>query len=127
MTNNGATNHSHGFGPGEGLLDPRRHLAALDLRVERRSTFLSRSAFVVNAVPRTREQEGFDRTLHMLGNGADEYQLIVDAAVGVLLRCQANFRGAAFRVIEADQFGVDEEIDSRIFDPELLRAGITDL
>ena len=82
---------------------------------------------MVNAVPRTRERDGFDRTLDMLGTGADEYELIVDAVAGVLLRCQANFRGAAFRVIEADQFGVDDYLDGRIFDPELLRGGITGL
>ncbi len=127
MTNHGAPNHSHGFGPGEGLLDPGSHLGSLDLGQDRRIDFLSRPAFLVKAIPRPHERDSFDRSLHMLGTGADEYELVVDAAVGVLLRCQANFRGAAFRVIEADQFDVDKDIESRIFDPELLRAGISDI
>lgn len=127
MTNNGAPNHGHGFGPGEALLDPSSHLASLHMRVNGRITFLARPAFVVNVVPRARERNGFDRTLHMLGTGADEYELVVDATVGVLLRCQANFGGEAFRVIEADELAVDEEFDELIFDPDLLRAGATDL
>ena len=126
ITNHGAPNHSHGFGPGEGLLDSASHVASLDMRVDGRISFLSRPAVVVVAVPRKREREGFDRMLHMLGTGADRYELVVDAEVGILLRSQANFRGKAFRVIEADQFGVDEEFDARLFDPDLLRAGITD-
>jgi hypothetical protein len=125
-TNSGASNIGHGFGPAEPLVDPASHLASLDLRVEGRITFLSRPAFRVTAVPRINELAGFDRTLHMLGTGADEYQLVVDAEVGVLLRTAARYQGEAFRVIETDKIRIDETFGDKVFDPELLREGITD-
>jgi hypothetical protein len=124
-TNNGASNHSHGFGPAEALVDPASLLTSLDLRVDSRITFLARPAFLVTASPRVSEPAGFDRTLHMLGTGADEYHLVVDRQVGVLLRTEARYQGDAFRVIEAGQIGTDDSFADSAFDPELLRAGVT--
>jgi hypothetical protein len=121
-TNDGASNVSHGFGPAEALVDPARHLTSLDLRVDDRITFLSRPAFRVTAVPRVEELPGFDRTLQMLGTGADEYELVVDGEVGVLLRSEARYEGDAFRVIETAQIGIDESLGDRVFDPEVLRV-----
>jgi hypothetical protein len=126
MTNGGAPNHSHGFGPAEGLIDHSGQIASLDLRVNGRSTFLSRPVFRVTVVPRLDEHGVFDRTLHMLGTGADEYRLVVDREIGVLLRCEARYGGNAFRVIEADEVGVDEVFSQGTFEPELLRAGLPD-
>jgi hypothetical protein len=125
-TNGGASNASHGFGPAEALVDPASHLTSLDMRVDGRITFLSRPAFRVTAAPRVNEPAGFNRTLHMLGTGADEYQLVVDAEVGVLLRTEARYQGDAFRVIETGQIAIDESLGDKVFDPDLLRAGITD-
>jgi hypothetical protein len=125
-TNDGASNLSHGFGPAEALVDPAGHLTSLDLRVDGRVTFLSRPSFLVTAVPRVEEPAGFNRTLHLLGTGADEYQLVVDRQVGVLLRTEARYQGDAFRVIETGQIGIDESFGDKVFDPELLRAGISD-
>lgn len=126
ITNDGAPNHGHGFGPAEALIDHSQQIASLDVQVDSRATFLSRPAFRVTVVPRQDEPRGFDRTLHMLGTGADEYRLVVDGEIGVLLRCEARFGGDAFRVIEADEFVVDEVLSEGTFDPERLRAGLTD-
>jgi len=52
------------------------------------------------------------------------YRLIVDAEVGILLRCQAEFDGEPFRVIEVDEIGVNEILARETFDPDLLRAGV---
>lgn len=126
ITNDGSPSHSHGFGPAEGLIDHSRQIASLDLRVDSRATFLSRPAFRVTVVPRHDRPGGFDRTLHMLGTGADEYRLVVDGEIGVLLRCEARFHGDAFRVIEADEFVVDDVLSEGTFDPDRLRPDLTD-
>ncbi len=127
ITNDGATNHSHGVGPGEALIDPATHLSSLQLQMDKRTTFLTRAAFVVTALPRHIGQQGFDPTLHMFGTGADLYTLVVDAEVGVLLRVQAEFRGTAFRVIEVGDIGVNERFADATFDSNRLRNGLTAL
>jgi len=127
QTNGGALNSTHGFGPGEALLASADYLAPLDLSVDGRTTFLSRSAFLVTALPHIRPSDPHDMTLHMLGTGADRYKLIVDAEVGVLLRSGAEFRGETFRVVEADEIGINEEFSANTFDGERLRTGALDL
>jgi hypothetical protein len=123
-TNDGALNISHGFGPAEGIVDPASSLASLHLRVEGRTSLLSRPAFLVTALPHVVDPHGFDPTFHLLGTGADVYKLIVDAEVGILLRCQAEFHGEPFRVIEVDEIGVNEFLARETFDPDLLRGGV---
>ena len=127
MTNNGAPNHGHGFGPGEALINPARHLASLQLRDVATASFLERQAFQVVALPRTDGEHGFSPTFHSLGTGADLYKLEVDAEVGVLLRTQADFRGDAFRVIEVDDISVNEPFGDATFDSDRLRNGLTAL
>jgi hypothetical protein len=127
QTNDGALSSSHGFGPGEALPASADYLAALDLSVGGRTTFLSRSAFLVTALPRIRPSYLHDMTLHMLGTGADRYKLIVDAEVGVLLRSGAEFRGETFRVVEVEAIGINEEFSAKTFDGERLRTGALDL
>ena len=120
-TNEGALNSGHGFGPGAALIDPAAYLAVLQLSVDSRTTFLSRPAFVVTAIPRAIDPHEFNATFHMLGTGADLYQLVIDAELGILLRSEADFRGDAFRVIEVDAIGVDEQFSEATFDGERLR------
>jgi hypothetical protein len=127
ITNDGAPNHSHGFGPGEALIDPATHLASIQLKMNERTTFLTRPAYVVTALPRELSQPGFNTTFHMLGTGADLYKLVVDAEVGVLLRVQAEFQGDAFRVIEVDDISVNERFGDATFDSNRLRSGLTAL
>ena len=127
ITNKGAPNASHGFGPGEPLIDPAIHLASLQLQMTDRTTFLTRPAYVVTALPQQVSQHGFDATFHMLGTGADLYRLVVDAAVGVLLRVQAEFQGEAFRVIEVDDIAINERFGDATFDSNRLRNGLNSL
>lgn len=122
-TNEGALNHNHGFGPAEGLVEPAGHLGFLQIRFDDRSTFLSRPALLVTAVPRTIKSNAFIPTFHMLGTGADLYKLTVDAEIGILLRSQAEFEGHAFRAIQVDEIAVNERFDEAVFDPDLLRSG----
>jgi len=127
ITNDGEPNHSHGFGPGEALIDPATHLASLQLQMSQRTTFLTRPAYVVTALPRHIGRHGFDATFHMLGTGADLYKLVVDAEVGVLLRVEAEFQGDPFRVIEVDEISVNERFGETTFDSKPLRTGLTAL
>ena len=127
QTNDGASNRTHGFGPAEALLSPADYLTSLSLSVEGRTNLLSRTAFLVTALPRMPQDDRHNMTLHMLGNGADRYRLFVDVDVGVLLRSEAEFGGEVFRIIEADAIGINEELSANTFDGEHLRAGELDL
>jgi hypothetical protein len=126
ITNDGALNSSHGFGPAEGLVDPARCAASLHMRVEGRSSLRSRPVFLVTAVPSIVEPHAFDPIHHMLGTGADLYKLAIDAESGVVLRSQAEFQGDAFRVVEVDEIAVDEPFGDDMFDPDLIRNGVID-
>jgi hypothetical protein len=53
-------------------------------------------------------------------------KLVISEEVGVVLRCQAEFRGDAFRVIEVDQIAVDERFGDEMFDPDLIPNGVVD-
>ena len=127
VTNNGAPNHGHGFGPAEALIDPARHLASLQLGDVAMTSFRERQAFPVTALPRTDDEHGFNRTFHILGGGADLYKLVVDDEVGLLLRVQADFRGHAFRVVEVDEISVNARFGDATFDANRLRNGLTAL
>jgi hypothetical protein len=103
MTNDGALNNSHGFGPAEGLVDPAQHIGVLQIRFDDRASFLFRPVFLATAVPRNVEPHGFSPSFHMLGTGADAYELVIDAETGILLCSRAEYEGDVFRVIEVDQ------------------------
>lgn len=127
QTNNGALNSHHGFGPAEALLSPADYLSSLNLSADGRTTLLSRSAFLVTALPRMPQDDPHNRSFHMLGTGADRYRLFVDVEVGVLLRSEAEFGGEVFRIIEADAIGINEEFSANTFDGERLRTGELDV
>lgn len=127
LTNDGRLNSTHGLGPGEGLVDAGRHLGSLRLQFDGNTTFLSRSALLVTAHPRVADQNDFGLTIHLLGTGADLYRFVIDAEIGLLLRCQAELRGEAFRVIEVDDIGVNQPLSEATFDPDRLSSGITHL
>lgn len=126
LTNSGSPNHSHGIGPAEGLVDPARHIPSFDFRFDGQGTFAGRPTLLLTAAPHIDEHDCFGLSFHLLGTGADEYGLIVDAEVGVLLRCEARYHGDPFRVIEVEQIGVDEAFSETVFNPEPLRTGVTD-
>jgi len=125
-TNGGDTSSSHGLGPGEVLVETPSLLSHLRLQTVSRTTFLSRSAYLVHATPATLDEHVPSFVLHALGAGADRYELVVDAEVGLLLRSQAEVEGEAFRVLEVDELGTNEPLDDHLFGPDALSAEDSD-
>ena len=117
-TNGGRTNYSHGGGPGAGLLDPSPILSTVELEVLGRTTVLGRSAYRVRAVPVVSDDAYGNRiALHHFASGSDEYEFLVDADGGFLLRTEARLGGEAFYVIEMTDLAVDSALPDGIFDP----------
>lgn len=122
-TNGGKTNHSHGLGPAEPLFRFASTLAALQLDDWSDAEFAERSAVRLTARPlpaeeRTPYDDGDSEAssrLHGIGSGADEYDLMVDAERGVLLRCEARLQGKAFRILEVKSIHFDETFDDETF------------
>jgi len=117
-TNRGDPSSTHGTGPAEVLTDTPGLLSFLRLRAVSRTTFMSRSAYVVSAEPGPVDRNGQTSVLHALGAGADRYELVVDAEIGILLRSQAEEGGKPFHVIEVEELGLNEQPDERLFSPE---------
>ncbi|MGO9659465.1 MAG: hypothetical protein ACLP7F_14070 [Acidimicrobiales bacterium] len=109
-TNEGCQNFGHGKGPGAVLVSPAQIAHVLDLEPLGGLRVLSRSAHRLRARPFATG----DFALHRLGSGADEYDLVVDAEGGFLLRAEARLRGAAFRALEMTEVALDEDIPADI-------------
>lgn len=122
LTNTGGLRSSHGLGPAEVLVETPSLLGSLKLQAVRRTTFLSRSAYLVGAIPAKLDEHAPPFVLHALGAGADRYQLVVDAEVGVVWRSQAELGGDAFRVLEVDELGINEPLDEGLFRHDNLGA-----
>jgi len=130
LTNEGTLDSTHGLGPGEALIDPRRHLTSLRFQFVDERTFLSRSALLVTAYPNPQavaDQDDFGVTFHLLGAGADLYRLLIDGETGLLLRSEAQLKGQVFRIIEIDEIAVNQPLSDATFDHDRLSAGIVDL
>jgi hypothetical protein len=99
------------------MLDPTPLLGALQFRVLGRSQVAGRPAILAEAVPRASDPRRAPRAfeLHQLGNGADRYQLEVDAQRGVLLRAVALREGEPFHEITTVEIAFDEPIDDQLF------------
>jgi hypothetical protein len=113
-TNEGRQNMGHGKGPGEVLVWPARIAQLLDFELVGTVAALSRSAYRLRARPFTRD----DFDLHSLGRGADEYELVVDAERGFLLRAEARLGGKPFRALEMTELAVDGDIPAEVFTPQ---------
>jgi hypothetical protein len=113
-TNGGRADVEHGIGPAETLLVPAPVVPVLDLEVLGPGRTLGRDTWRVRAVP---AGDPFARLmgLHGLGVGADEYELLVDAERGFLLRAEARLEGRPFRVVEVTELAVDEPIPPETF------------
>ncbi len=48
--------------------------------------------------------------------GADEYEVVVDAERGVLLRCASRLRGKDFDALEVEEIHFDEQLGGEVFD-----------
>jgi hypothetical protein len=114
-TNAGRDGSSHGTGPGEALVRPAAILPALELRVMTTIAVLGRQAFAVRALPSAAKDELMHSRLHGLGTGADEYELLVDAERGVLLRAEARMDGEPFRILEVQEVAFDEPFAPETF------------
>ena len=114
MTNDGRENAGHGTGPGEVLVSPARAARVLDFELLGAVTFLARPAVRMRARPLSLG----DFDLHALGSGADEYELVVDAERGFLLRAEARLAAKPFRVVEMTGVVVDADLPSGVFTPE---------
>jgi hypothetical protein len=122
-TNRGDPHHTHGRGPGAGLIDPSSILPAVELVLARNATFIGRPVLELLATPtptndNDEESSDWRHATHDLGGGADEYALLVDAERGVLLRSEGRIGGQAFRIIEMETVAFDEELgDDDVFAP----------
>ena len=48
--------------------------------------------------------------------GADEYEVVVDAERGVLIRCASRLRGEDFDALEVEEIHFDEPLGAEVFD-----------
>jgi hypothetical protein len=122
LSNAGDPNSSHGLGPAEVLVETPSLLGSLKIQTVSRITFLSRSAYLIGAVPAKLDEHAPPFVLHALGVGADRYELVVDAEVGVVWRSQAELGGEAFRVLEVDELGINEPLEDGLFRHDNLGA-----
>jgi hypothetical protein len=91
------------------VLDPRMALEELRMRPVGQAEHVGREAVRVAAVNKDKGQTPY------LGPGAEDYELLVDAAFGVLLRSAARLHGEEFEVIEVDEISFDEDLDEELF------------
>jgi outer membrane lipoprotein-sorting protein len=100
------------------LLDPSPLIGRLDFHMHGRGARAGREVLLVRAVPRAVSGPA-SWDLEELGEGADEYELEVDAERGVLLRSEARRNGLPFEVIEAITVEFDGEIPPErfVFEP----------
>jgi outer membrane lipoprotein-sorting protein len=95
-------------------LDPSPFIGRLDFDLHGRGTRAGREVLLVRAVPRV--SGGFPSwDLDALGEGADEYELEVDAERGILLRAEARREGLPFELIEATSVAFDGAISAETF------------
>jgi outer membrane lipoprotein-sorting protein len=116
LTNNGASNSSHGKGPGEILFRPARLLPLLEFTLTGRNEHLGRPAYQLRARPQPLDRHR-DRDLHHLGSGADTYELTLDAERGFLLRSEAQRGGRPFRIVELTGVEPDAPLPADTFTP----------
>ena len=88
-------------------------LEDLELRVEGRAAWAGREAVrLVGGVP----AEGWEYLPEPLWWGADEYEVLVDAERGVLLRTACRLSGEDFDALEVEEIHYDERFPEEVFD-----------
>ena len=117
MTNDGNPSIGHGTGSGAELVDVAALPAALDIVEAEHSNFLGRAVLKLRATPaRQDDEESLGRlSVHGLGAGAHDDELLVDAERGVLLRSEARLGGRAFRIVEVTSVSFDGEVEVGVF------------
>lgn len=89
-------------------------LRPLNLVVEGRVSWAGRDAVRLVGVPGAEWDRGWDPD--PLSWGADEYEVVVDAERGVLLRCASRLRGKDFDALEVEEIHFDEQLPEGAFD-----------
>ncbi len=95
------------------LLDPALVLGSLDFERIGERQGAGRDGVVVRATPR--ELEDPYRQGHYLPDGADDFQLLVDAERGILLRLEARLDGEPFMISEVVEVHFDETLPDEVF------------
>src|SRR5262249_42955486 len=90
------------------LFSPLTIAAGAELMLGGPSTVAGRAGIAVHASPRT---QGEVIGLGLGAAGADEFELVVDAERGVLLRIEARLEGAPFDIVEFVEISFDEQLD----------------
>jgi hypothetical protein len=86
-------------------------LEEMDLRMEGRVRWAGRKAVRLVAVPEPEPE----RDLEPLWWGADEYEVVVDAERGVLLRLASRLNGEDFDALEVEEIHFDERFGEDVF------------
>lgn len=118
-TNGGRRNSGHGVGPSQGLIETALLPPAFRFEWIGEERCLERAALLVRAVPAPLDGPTPSLAHHVLGTGADEHLLTIDAERGMLLRAEARSAGEPFRVIEMTEVAFDEELPPGTFEIEL--------
>ena len=77
-------------------------------------SWAGRDAVRLLGVPGAEWDRGWDPD--PLSWGADEYEVVVDAERGVLLRCASRLRGENFDALEVEEIHFDEQFSEEEFD-----------
>jgi hypothetical protein len=115
MTNGGRQEMGHGKGPGIVLFEPAPVLGVVEFEVLGRTQVLDRPAHRVLARPIPDVGAPPSLVLRDLGIGADNYELLIDAERGFLLRSEARLDGQPFRILEVTELGLDEDLPPHTF------------
>lgn len=99
----------------ESFLDGAPLLAALELELLAETEIAGRRAVRLRGIPRAGAEK---RAFFELDHGAEEYELLVDAERGVLLRREARIGGEPFSVNEVLEIAFDEDFPARTFEFE---------
>lgn len=97
------------------LLQPAVLIAGLDFDSPEKTELVGREALHVRARPRPAGPMLGWHDLHGLAQGADEYDLVVDAERGILLRAAALMDGEEFATSEVTEIAFDEQLEPERF------------
>jgi hypothetical protein len=100
----------------EGLADPAGLATALRFEPLGQGERAGRQVLRARAVTRNGDSARRDMALTAIGGiGADEYELEIDAALGVVLYAEARLGGSPFSVVEAEAVAFDQAIEPDTF------------